>query len=79
MVSSMPTTGIVLLSLLVNLPLGYLRSGCRRLSAPWLVYAHLSIPLIAACRIASGIRFTAIPLFVLAGLAGQLLGGRARG
>ena len=72
----MPLSAVVLVSLLVNLPLGYLRRGCRKLSAPWLVYAHLSIPLIAACRIFSGIRFTAIPLFVL---AGQLLGGRLRG
>jgi cytochrome c-type biogenesis protein CcmE len=30
------------------------------------VYVHLSIPLIAACRILSGIRFTAIPLLIVA-------------
>ncbi len=74
----MPLSTLILLSLSVNVPLGYLRSRCRKLSWPWFVYVHLSIPLIATCRILSGIRFTAIPLLVCAAVAGQLLGARAR-
>jgi hypothetical protein len=74
----MPLSLLMLLSLCVNLPLGYLRSGCRKLSWPWFAYIHLSIPLIATCRLLSDIRFAAVPLLVLAGLAGQLLGARVR-
>jgi hypothetical protein len=74
----MPLSAIALLSLAINLPLGYLRSRCRKLSAAWLVYVHLSVPLIAACRILSGIRYTAIPLLLGAAVAGQFLGGWAR-
>jgi hypothetical protein len=74
----MPLSTLALLALSVNLPLGYLRTRCQPLSWRWFVCVHLSIPLIAACRILSGIRFTAIPLLVLAAVAGQLLGGRIR-
>ena len=74
----MPLSVLALLALAVNLPLGYLRSRCRRLSVPWFVYLHLSIPLIATCRILSDIRFTAVPLLAGAAVAGQLLGARVR-
>ncbi len=74
----MPLSILALLAISVNLPLGYLRRRSQPLSWRWFLYVHLSIPLIAACRILSGIRFTAIPLLVLAAVAGQLLGGRIR-
>jgi hypothetical protein len=74
----MPLGGLVALALTVNVPLGYLRSRCRPLSWRWFVYVHLSIPLIAACRILSGIGLWAIPLLVASAVAGQLAGGRIR-
>lgn len=74
----MPLSALALLSLSMNVPLGYLRSRCRRLSLPWLVYVHLSVPVIAACRILSGLRYTAIPILLCAAVAGQFLGGYAR-
>ncbi len=74
----MPLPALALLSLAMNVSLGYLRSRCRRLSLPWLVYVHLSVPIIAACRLLSGIRYTAIPVLLCAAIAGQLLGGYAR-
>ena len=74
----MPLSTLALFALSLNLPLGYLRRRCRPLSWRWFVCVHLSIPLIAACRILSGIRFTAIPLLILAAVAGQLLGGLVR-
>ncbi len=72
----MPLPVLSLLALVVNVPLGHLRSRCRKLSLPWFVYVHLSIPLIATCRILSGIRYTAVPVLVGAAVLGQLLGGR---
>jgi hypothetical protein len=69
---------LLLLALGVNVPLGYLRSRCRKLSWPWFAYVHLSIPLIATCRILSGLRVTTIPLLVCGACAGQVLGARAR-
>ena len=74
----MPLSTLALLSLAVNVPLGYLRSRFRRLSLPWLVYVHLSVPIIAACRLLSGLRYTAIPVLLCAAVAGQFLGGYAR-
>ncbi len=74
----MPLSALALLSLSINVPLGYLRSRCRRLSFPWLVYVHLSVPIIAACRLLSGLRYTAIPILLCAAVAGQFLGGYAR-
>jgi hypothetical protein len=74
----MPLSGLVFLALSVNVPLGYLRSGYRRLSWPWLLYLHLSIPLVATCRTFSGVGLAAVPLLVAAAVAGQLVGGRIR-
>ena len=74
----MPLSALALLALSMNLPLGYLRRRCQPFSWRWFVYVHLSIPLIAACRILSGIRLTAIPLLIVAAVAGQLVGGRIR-
>jgi hypothetical protein len=74
----MPLGGLVALALSVNVPLGYLRSRCRPFSWRWFVYVHLSIPLIAACRMLSGIGLWAIPLLMVSAVIGQLAGGRIR-
>lgn len=74
----MPIGGLVALALSVNVPLGYLRSRTRPLSWPWFLYVHISIPLIAACRILAGFGFRVVPLLVLSAVVGQLLGGRIR-
>jgi hypothetical protein len=40
------------------------------------MYVHISIPLIIAARILSHTDYRFIPLFILAALAGQFIGGR---
>jgi hypothetical protein len=65
-------------SLVINLPLGYLREGKRKLSLAWFVYVHLSIPLIAYLRISNHVSAWAIPPFVACALIGQIAGGRMR-
>ena len=67
---------IALTAFIVNLPLGYLRSRCRRYSAMWFVYVHLSVPLIFLARVLSHTDYQFIVLFVLSAATGQYLGGR---
>ena len=67
---------IATLALLINIPLGYLRSRCRRFSFKWMLYVHLSVPLILAARLFTHTDVTFILLFVSAALAGQFIGGR---
>lgn len=69
---------IGLAALAVNVPLGYLREGRPRYSLAWLLYVHLSVPLIAFLRIRSNLAAWLIPVFILCAVAGQILGGRAR-
>lgn len=65
-------------ALAVNLPLGYLREGTRKLSLMWFVYIHLSVPVIAYLRISNHVSAWAIPPFVVCALVGQIAGGRMR-
>lgn len=63
---------------LINIPLGFIRDGCRRYSAGWFLCIHAAIPLIAWLRISKGITPWAIPAFLAATVAGQFAGGRIR-
>lgn len=65
-------------ALALNIPLGYLREGHRKYSFAWFVYIHLSVPLIAYLRIANQVKAWLIPVFIICGIAGQILGGMAR-
>jgi hypothetical protein len=65
-------------ALVINLPLGYLREGTRKLSLAWFVYVHLSVPVIAYLRISNHVSAWAIPPFVACALIGQIAGGRMR-
>jgi hypothetical protein len=74
----MPITVIAAIAFLVNTPLGYMRSQTRKFSWQWFVWVHLSIPLIATCRIVSHISIKVIPLLFVSAICGQLLGGRLK-
>ncbi|MFZ5907101.1 MAG: hypothetical protein ACOYVJ_06785 [Nitrospirota bacterium] len=63
-------------TLLINLPFGYARAKSKRYSFRWFFYIHLPIPLIFLARTASHIEMKYIPVFALAALIGQVLGGR---
>jgi hypothetical protein len=65
-------------SIVLNLPLGYVREGFRRFSPGWFVCVHLSIPLIAYLRLENHVTAWAIPAFVGCALLGQVAGGRIR-
>ena len=67
---------IMLLAFAMNIPLGSLRTRTRKFSTRWFLYVHMSIPVIIVARVLSHTDFRFIPLFILAAIAGQLLGGR---
>lgn len=74
----MTLIALISLALLVNLPLGYLRSRSRRFSGQWFLWVHLSLPLIVTCRLLLGFGFAIVPLLLLAAITGQLLGGKIK-
>jgi hypothetical protein len=63
-------------TLLINLPFGRARAKARKYSFKWFLYIHLPIPLIFLARVLSNIGMKYIPLFILAALIGQILGGK---
>lgn len=68
--------GLLVLTVLLNLPFGYLRARSKKYSAPWFIYIHIPIPFIIFLRLSFGFDWKAIPLVVAAAVAGQFAGGR---
>ncbi len=67
---------VLLLTIAINMPFGYVRRKTRKFSFKWFAYIHLPIPLIFLARVLSHIDFRYIPLFVAAAVIGQILGGK---
>jgi len=66
--------------LLVNLPFGYWRTRCRKLSFAWFAAIHVPVLLAIALRLVLGIAFSfwVLPVYALAFVAGQATGGWIR-
>ncbi|WP_456426442.1 hypothetical protein [Desulfurobacterium sp.] len=69
---------VVVLTLVLNLPFGWLRETTEKFSKRWFLYIHLPIPFIIACRILLGISIKFAPLLIAAAVIGQLAGGMIR-
>ncbi len=69
---------LIAAAFIMNLPLGYLRQGVRKMSFKWFLYIHLSIPFIILIRLGLGISYWYIPFSIGSAVAGQLVGGRMR-
>lgn len=67
---------VFILTFLINLPFGYYRRKAKRFSVKWFLYIHLPIPVIVAARLLSNLDLRYVPLFVVAAITGQFLGGR---
>lgn len=67
--------GLILLAVVINVPLGYLRQNCRKFSLAWYFYVHISIPVIIYLRLKGGFSWRFIPLTLLGAFAGQFIGG----
>lgn len=69
-------TGLFSLTLMINLLFGFLRNRTRKFSPGWFLCIHAPIPFIFIARTVSHLGVAYIPLFVLAALGGQILGGK---
>lgn len=69
---------LVLIAILINIPLGYLRQGAQKFTFAWYFYIHLSIPFIIYLRVKSGYSWKFIPLTLGGAFLGQFIGGRQR-
>lgn len=70
------TIAILLLCIVINIPLGIWRSMVKKFSFKWFVAVHASVPLIILLRILLGTKPIFIPVFIIAAIAGQFIGGR---
>lgn len=71
-------TAILVFTVLLNLPFGYLRVRSKKYSIAWFLYIHIPIPFIIFLRLSFGFDWKAIPLIVAAAVSGQLIGGKMR-
>jgi len=69
---------LVAFSFVLNLPFGYQRSKYGKFSLLWFVYIHLPVPFIILSRRLLSLDRSAIPLIIIAAIAGQVLGGKMR-
>ena len=60
----------------INLPFGRARAKTKKYSFRWFLYIHIPIPFIFIARVFSHIEMKYIPLFVVAAVIGQILGGK---
>lgn len=67
--------GLILIAVIINLPLGYLRQNYEKFSFGWYFYVHISIPIIIYLRVKSGYSWKFIPLTLGGAVVGQILGG----
>lgn len=63
-------------TLLINLPFGYARARSKRYSFRWFLYIHVPIPIIFIARTISHIELRYIPVFAIAAIMGQIIGGK---
>lgn len=66
---------LTLITLILNLPFGYLRSTAKRFSLKWFLYIHIPIPFVILMRIWLGFGYKSIPVLFIGAMTGQLLGG----
>lgn len=67
---------IIFFAFLLNLPFGYIRSRSKKYSLKWFLSIHMPVPLIVIVRLLFHVDYRYIPLFILASVSGQILGGR---
>ena len=67
---------IALITFLINLPFGALRSRQKKFSLMWWVYIHIPVPIVILMRIYSdiGFAFYTYPILVGAFFLGQFMG-----
>lgn len=69
------TIGLVILSLIISIPCGYIRQNYAKYSFMWFFLIHLPIPFIVLLRIEAGLDWHFIPFTLGGSFAGQIIGG----
>lgn len=67
---------LFVLTLLINLPFGFARARAKRYSFRWFLYIHVPIPVIFFIRTLSHLEMKYIPVFAVAAVLGQVIGGK---
>ncbi|MDD2897582.1 MAG: hypothetical protein PHI31_02600 [Desulfuromonadaceae bacterium] len=67
--------GLVILSLVISIPCGYIRQNYPKYSFMWFLLIHLPIPFIVLVRIEAGLSWHFIPFTLCGSFAGQIIGG----
>ncbi|MBI5118978.1 hypothetical protein HZA56_21140 [Candidatus Poribacteria bacterium] len=67
------------ITLILNLPFGFLRAKAKRYSLRWFLCIHLPIPFIYYLRHLFMLTVYVIPLLVVAAVLGQIWGGKIMG
>lgn len=70
---------LMVFTILLNLPFGYMRARSRKFSIQWFLYIHLPIPVLIFLRLSLGFTWKAIPFIAVAAITGQFAGGRMGG
>jgi hypothetical protein len=68
--------GLFSFTFMLNLPFGVLRAKSRKYSLKWFLYIHIPIPFIFLARVSSHLDYHYIPIFLVAAVLGQFIGGR---
>ncbi len=67
---------VSVLAFLINIPLGRWRTRYRKLSLPWWLVVHASIPILITIRIWIDSPQFLVPLFIAIAILGQFIGSR---
>jgi hypothetical protein len=67
---------LLAVTFVLTLPFGVWRSRCTKFTIQWWLAIHLIIPVIIIMRVWAGFSYAYVPLFVLATVLGQIVGGR---
>lgn len=68
--------GLFSMSYILNVPMGALRTRTKKLSIPWFLCVHATIPVIYFGRMFSHLDLKYVPIFITAAILGQVWGGK---
>jgi len=69
------TIGLIIFSLIISIPCGYIRQNYPKYSFMWFLLIHIPIPFIVLLRIKAGLSWHFLPFTLGGSIAGQMIGG----
>lgn len=67
---------IFIITFVLNLFFGYFRAKEKKYSFKWFLFIHLPIPVVILARLYAHLDYKIIPVFLIAAVAGQMIGGK---